>query len=118
MQGGGDTAALEAAISQEKRQRTDLEQRLAFTRNELDKSRQEEAAMRNDLMEYERTLAKNKLEIEKVSAVDQPYIICLSKNESSRKTLPVFQILQALINLYRSTVSDNCTMIGARNRIM
>lgn len=64
--GGGDHSAIESALQHEKKLRIEAEQKLNTMKSSMDKSQQEEDALKSDIMDYERKIAKSNLEIDKV----------------------------------------------------
>lgn len=65
--GGGDYSAMESMLQQEKKLRTEAEQRLNTIKSSIDKTKTEEEALKSDIMDYERKIAKANLEIDKVA---------------------------------------------------
>ena len=66
IQAGAVDPALEASLLQERKLRTEAEQKLSLLKSDLERVKQEETSLKSDIMEYERKIAKANLEIDKV----------------------------------------------------
>ena len=66
IQAGAADPALEASLQQERKLRTEAEQKLSLLKSDLERVKQEETSLKSDIMEYERKIAKANLEIDKV----------------------------------------------------
>jgi len=67
--GGEEYSALELLLQQEKKLRAETEQKLGVMKGSLEAMKKEEDALKSDIMDYERKIAKANLEIDKVCAV-------------------------------------------------
>ncbi|KAF6028235.1 hypothetical protein EB796_013461 [Bugula neritina] len=65
--GGEEYSALELLLQQEKKLRAETEQKLGVMKGSLEAMKKEEDALKSDIMDYERKIAKANLEIDKAS---------------------------------------------------